>query len=205
MKFRALARGHGELKPCIAPLRCPPDRRYAPHCTDDLERAHDPLRVGRCDGQGPSWIALDKFRIERWQPFGGKLRHQRCAPRGIARRDIGQPMFQRPKIKAAAPDQNRHAPAAERGIYRQPRVLAKRRRRVAFRDAANIYETVRQDAAFTKGGFGRTDIESAVDLGGIDADNLDGQEPAQRKHSGSLARPCRPHEEHDRRDIDHEP
>ncbi len=165
---------------------------------EDFQRALDSLGIGRIETRGRCRIDPRQRRMQRRPPFDGRARVDPRAHLRVGARQCAQPLGQRLEVQHRAADKERHVSAGADLAGRRQRIGAKPRRRIGFGRIHDIDQVMRHAGARRRVRFRGADIHAAVDLCGVDADDLDVEALGQCKRERALARRRRAHQQHRR-------
>ena len=138
----------------------------------NFQRALDALRVVGCQPLGRERVDTHQLVIQRGQALLARLRVECCAHGRVG---CGQ------RVQAVAQGfEVQHGAAHQQGVVAARVDLAnqafgvgdKTRGRIRFSGLDDVEKVVRHGRALGGARFGRADVHAAVDLGGVDADDL---------------------------------
>ena len=139
----------------------------------DFERALHALRVAGGQSSGRGRVDARELGMQSRPAVLRGLRFELCAQRRIGRRQFVHAERQRAVVEHGAADQQRRMSARAYGLDRGQRVGAEATGGIALGGLDQVDQVMRHARPLGRVRLGRADVHAAVDLSGIDADDLD--------------------------------
>jgi hypothetical protein len=161
-----------------------------------FERALDALRVGRAESRCRCGIDSCQRRMQCRPAFPGRACVDAPPYLRVSVRQSAQSFGQRLEVQHRTADEQRHAPAGADPGSRRERIRPEPCRGIRFARIDDVDQVVRDTRARRRVRLCRADVHPAVDLRGVDADDLHVEPFSERERERAFARRGRAHQQH---------